>query len=452
MNRKAKNSAKDSTNGLVPPQRFRPYTDYRDSGVSWLGKIPGKWNQKRLKFCAWLVNQKIEAITSDLPYIGMENIESHTSQLIGMDTETTADGLSNVFKSGDILFGKLRPYLAKALYTTMDGLCSSELLVYRPREGVPRFILYYILSGGFVETVNASTYGAKMPRASSTFIGNLPLLLPSLKEQQAIAKFLDRETARIDELIDKKQQLIKLLAEKRSALISHAVTKGLNPDAQMKDSGIEWLGKVPSHWTFEKLGHIATMQGGGTPHKDRMEYWNGTIPWVSPKDMKRRVIDDSTDHVTPKAIRETTIRLISPPAVLIVVRGMILSHTFPVGLTAVPVTINQDMKAISTTPQTSADYLAYLLQGIAPAFLAIVEESGHGTKCLRTDLWKGFGLFIAPPNEQIEICEYVKNKTTKLNKLIVEVETAVKRLIEYRSALISAAVTGQIDVREEVTE
>ena len=275
--------------------------------------------------------------------------------------------------------------------------------------------------------------------------------LPPLEEQRVIVAFLEKETERINALIAKKERQIELLKEKRAALISHAVTKGLNPNAKMKDSCINWLGEVPSHWHHRKLGYITEMVGGSTPEKSNDAYWNGTIPWVSPKDMKRRQIDNSEDHVTEAALDGSSLRIVEPPAVLIVVRGMILAHTFPVAVTNVPLTINQDMKALIPKRDYMADYIAYLLEGIGAAMLAQVEDSAHGTKCLRTDLWRNTEIYLPDENEQVAICSRIKQQSGQNDKLLHLVTDSVSRLHEYHSALISAAVTGKIDVRQEVT-
>jgi type I restriction enzyme, S subunit len=166
------------------------------------------------------------------------------------------------------------------------------------------------------------------------------VIVPPIAEQRAIAEFLDRETGKIDALVVKKERLIELLQEKRTSLITHAVTKGLDPDVPMKDSGVEWLGEIPAHWVERKMAYLAEMISGGTPNKENIEYWKGEIPWVSPKDMKSRIITDTIDHISQIAIDESGLELIEPPVVLIVVRGMILAHTFPVGVTTFPVTIN----------------------------------------------------------------------------------------------------------------
>jgi type I restriction enzyme S subunit len=271
--------------------------------------------------------------------------------------------------------------------------------------------------------------------------------VPPIDEQRAIAAFLDRETAQIDRLIAKKQLLIELLKEKRQSVISRAVTKGLDPKAPMKPSGISWLGDIPAHWEMKRIGFLTTSQGGCTPSKDNSAFWNGDIPWVTPKDMKTDVISDSTDHVTDEALQNTGLKLIPHPVVLIVVRGMILAHTFPVALTQAPVTINQDMKALTPASNLDAEFLSCLLRACSPAFFAIVEESGHGTRVLRTDLWSKQELPIPSLEEQKEIAGFVARTAEQYDQLADKVKRAIDRLTALRSSLITAAVTGQIDVR-----
>ena len=239
--------------------KFKPYAKYKDSGIEWLGEIPEEWEVLRLKYSAALINKKVDGSSSELPYIGLENIESWTGKPVNGTEASKSEGQSNLFKSGDVLFGKLRPYLAKVFYPKNDGICTGELLILRPNEVVGDFLFYYLLARDFIMIVDSSTYGAKMPRANWDFIGNLPSLIPSLEEQRSIAFFLDRETEHIDSLIAKKQRQIELLQEKRSALISHAVTKGLDPNVRMKDSGIEWLGEIPEGWEAIRLKYIATI-------------------------------------------------------------------------------------------------------------------------------------------------------------------------------------------------
>ena len=229
--------------------RWPAYPAYKPSGLPWLGDIPAHWQTRRMKFVAPVSTIKLAEKPADVTYIGLEHIESGTGRLLLDAPVEQVDSAVGVFRKSDVLFGKLRPYLAKVVYADFDGVCTSELLTLQPiPEADGKFLFYLLLSDGFISLVNSMTYGTKMPRASSEQIGNISAPLPPLPEQRAIATFLDRETARLDTLIAKKERLVELLGEKRAALISQAVTRGLDPTTPMKDSGVPWLGQVPKHW------------------------------------------------------------------------------------------------------------------------------------------------------------------------------------------------------------
>ncbi|MFA5508909.1 MAG: restriction endonuclease subunit S, partial [Vulcanimicrobiota bacterium] len=233
-------------------------------------------------------------------------------------------------------------------FSKYRGAVSPDYTVFKPIESVDARFYAYLFS--CVHLINefrkcSKGIGTAFLRLYTEDFGNISVPLPPLPTQKAIANFLDRKTAAIDALIEKKEKLPKLLAEKRSALINQAVTKGLDPNVPMKDSGIPWIGEIPAHWEIIPLGYRVSMQGGSTPSKQDERFWGGDIPWVSPKDMKRFEIDDTIDKLTSDALEATSIRLIEPGATLVVVRGMILARKLPVGLSVVPCTINQDMKA-----------------------------------------------------------------------------------------------------------
>ena len=203
-------------------RKYCRYPEYKDSGIEWLGQIPAHWEVRRLKNVVDLRNEKVFSINSGKPYIGMENVESWTGRLLDTDLEVT--GAADTFEAGDVLFGKLRPYLAKAVLADASGQCSSEFLVMKPKSVSSRFFHLLVLSDGFVRTVDSATYGTKMPRANWEIVGGIGIPVPDVCEQQAIANFLDRETAKIDALISKIHEAIERLKEYRIALISAAVT------------------------------------------------------------------------------------------------------------------------------------------------------------------------------------------------------------------------------------
>jgi type I restriction enzyme S subunit len=276
--------------------------------------------------------------------------------------------------------------------------------------------------------------------------GQVLTLLPPRAEQDRIANFLDQKTAEIDEAIAKKQRLIELLKEQKAILINQAVTKGLNPDAPLRDSGVEWIGEVPANWKTKKLKHLVTFFSGGTPSKDKKDYWDGNIPWVSPKDMKRRYLSSSTDSITEKAVKRTTIKLLDSGYVLIVVRGMILAKKIPVAVSTAPLTINQDMKAMMPSKECFPEYLLFLLDGLHEELSVLLEESGHGTKTLPTDNLGNFLLPLPSQDEQAKIILHIKEIDRHFDHTISTVHKQSESLCDFKQVVISEAVTGKIKI------
>lgn len=194
----------------------------KDSGIEWIGEIPEHWEVKRLKNVCSQINIKENSKENSLPYIGLENIESGSGRYI--DTTSEVEGMANRFCKNNVLFGKLRPYLSKVYLAEKDGICSTEFIVYDTKSNNCRFIHKLLLSQAFIEVVNSSTYGAKMPRANSDFINNIYVQIPPLSEQQSIANYLDQKCSEIDELISIKQQKIEKLKDYKKSLIFECVT------------------------------------------------------------------------------------------------------------------------------------------------------------------------------------------------------------------------------------
>lgn len=435
---------------------FAAYSAYKPSNVEWLGDIPEHW-------CTWKITHGFNRIgsgttpKSDNPsfYDGGDIPWVTTSEL----RETVIlDTVQKVTESAVRAHSALKLYppgsLAIAMYGAtigrlgILGICATfnqACGVFSDPTVFDTGFVYYWLWMRRPILVSLSTGGGQ-PNLSQDDLKKIRIPIPDVQEQQAISRFLDYKTARIDALIAKQQALLEKLAEKRTALISHAVTKGLDPSVPMKDSGVAWLGKIPQHWQSKRLRFLTTMAGGMTPSTGVPEYWNGDVPWVSPKDMKSEELSASIDTLTEKAVSDTGIRLHDSGQVLIVVRGMILAHTFPVAINTVPVTVNQDMKALGTS--LNHEYLALLLRGIQGLILSIVEESAHGTKVLRTDVFKNIFLPVPSDDEQRIIVQEVSRLTKRLDEQGKTVYAVIDRLNEYRSALITNAVTGKIDVRE----
>jgi len=258
-----------------------PYPTYKPSGLPWLGDIPAHWDVRRLKFVAHISSEKLDVKPSELTYVGLENIEARTGKLLMDAPAEHVESAVNVFHKGDVLFAKLRPYLAKVMLAPFGGVCTTELLVLQPGSTTNNvYLAHLMLSHGFISEVNAQTYGAKMPRANAEQVGNMTLALPPPEEQSAIVAFLDHKGAEIDRFLSAKRRLIALLREQKAALITQVVTHGLNPHAPTKPSGVTWLGDVPAHWDVRRLRFLTTKIGSGvTPLGGATVYLDEGIPF-----------------------------------------------------------------------------------------------------------------------------------------------------------------------------
>ncbi|MDX8221550.1 restriction endonuclease subunit S [Acinetobacter pittii] len=439
--------------------KYQKYAEYKDSGIKWLGEIPEHWIITLLKRYSFVKGGY--AFSSDIftsvgkPIIRIGDIQADGSISLEnckyIPVAVAENSQDYLVTKGQILMAMTGATIGKA------GIFDSDEVAYL-NQRVGKFIvdskslnydyLWYLLkTHGYQEYIRLTAFGGAQPNISDTAMVDFCISIPSIDEQIKIAKFLDHETTKIDTLIAKQEKLIELLKEKRQAVISHAVTKGLNLNTPMKDSGVEWLGEVPEHWEKKILKYIVSQQGGGTPDKSNLSFWDGDIPWVSPKDMKVDYISTSQDKITVQAIEQSSTKLVPIGSVLMVVRGMILIHSVPVALNKEALTINQDMKALIPNKLLNSEYFLYLLKGLKDYLLDYVETSGHGTKCLRSDDFMNMPLFLPDVEEQKNIVEYIKIKSKKFDSLTDKAESAIQLMKERRTALISAAVTGKIDVR-----
>lgn len=435
--------------------KYKAYPEYKYSEIEWLGKIPSGWLLKKAKY----IFQRVQRPLRDIDGV----VTAFRDGQVTLRTNRRTDGFTNSVKEigyqgvrrNDLVIHAMDGFAGAIGVSDSDGKCSPVCSVCIPWQNQPlnmRFYGYLVRQLAVTDFILSLAKGIRERSTEFRFseFSGLMLPIPPIYEQDQIAKFLDHETAKIDNLIEKQQQLIELLKEKRQAVISHAVTKGLNPDVPMKDSGVEWLGKVPEDWQLKQIRHLCTSNGGGTPSKSNPNFWVGNIPWVSPKDMKVQYISDAEDHVSEDAVKQSSTKKIPIGSVLIVVRGMILAHSVPVAINTKVVTINQDMKALVPNENISCDYLHLVLSGLKRILLELTDNSAHGTKCLRTDLFEKLWIPLPSLTQQKTIISEINEKVIKIDDLIHLQEEAKALLQERRTALISAAVTGKIDVRDWV--
>lgn len=416
-----------------------------DELPEWAAHVPEGWGSNWLK---WSVNLSTKRPTEDeqeaLPYISNEDIASWTGKLL-VDEPKPAEADSRKFQTDDVLFNKLRPYLAKVFHATFDGVSSGELLCLRPSRAVePRFLFYVLVSKGFIETINAETFGTKMPRADWGIVGHQPLPLPPLDTQRRITRFLDEKTARIDGLIEKKRALLDRLAEKRQALITRAVTKGLNPDAPMKPSGIDWLGDIPSHWNLLRLKFIVSeplSYGANAAAEFDEPEWPRFVRITDVDELGR--LRDETFRSLPPDVADGY--LLQPNDILLARSGATVGKSFIYKISWGVACYAGYLIRARIKKEHDARFFYWFLSStlywdwVGSNFIQSTIQN------ISADRYANLQI-PHPPNkdEQQQIVDVIESSCAQIDSQWEAITRSVGRLNEFRAALITAAVTGQI--------
>ena len=444
---------------------YTAYSEYRDSGVEWLGKVPQSWRNIPIKYMAlqrdtlfldgdWIESKDIAG--TEIRYITTGNVAEgyYREQGSGYISETKFEELNcTEVKAGDILISRLNAPIGRACVVPDLGIrivTSVDNVIFRPDPQINKaYLVYLFTSKEYFHHTSDLARGATMQRISRALLGNIRIVLPSELEQQKIANFLDHETAKIDTLIEKQQQLIKLLKEKRQAVISHAVTKGLHPDAQMKDSGVEWLGEMPEGWAISAIRHLGECQNGINIGAD--SFGKG-YPFVSYGDVyNNEVLPETVDGLVESTEMD---------------RYKYSVEVGDVFFTRTSETL-EEIGFASTCMSTVAEatfagflirfrprgemldprYSAYFFrnQKLRQFFggqMNIVTRAS-----LSQDLLKTMTVPLPPLATQYEIVNQLDIVSEKFNELEMRAYELKTILVERRTALVSAAVTGKIDVR-----
>jgi type I restriction enzyme S subunit len=428
---------------------FPRYPKYKDSSVEWLGEVPEHWDVRRLRQIGPLLKgcggSKEDVVETGVPCVRYGDLyTTHAYMIRQARTCVTEERAADYFpiRRGDVLFaasGEDLAEIGRSAVVLVDerACCGGDLVVLRPDVGVVPEFMGYACDCSVAKSQKASMgRGTTVKHIYPDELKRLLLAVPPLPEQAHIASFLDRETAKIDALIAEQQRLIELLQEKRQAVISHAVTKGLNPDALMKDSGIEWLGEVPEHWTLTRLDRISDFVNGKAhePHvSDDGQFICVTSRFISTNGEAVRLC---AENLTP-AVRDDILMVMSD-----LPNGRALARTFHVQDER-DYAINQRVCAIRPTG-ASPRYLAFMLDR-NPWFLQ--NDDGLNQTHLSVSDFRKMPIVLPPQGDQDAIAQRLDSLVAISAHLIAHAETCITLLQERRAALISAAVTGQIDVR-----
>lgn len=331
-----------------------------------------------------------------------------------------------------------------------DIFAGYHTVIARPASGLnSRFLAYVLESEEFRNQIRSKVKGVKVYSITRGILGNSKVWFPDNELQSAIASYLDSETRRIDSLIGEKRNFINLLKEKRQALISHVVTKGLDPDVELKDSGVEWIGITPSHWNVIKLKWIANTESGGTPTSSNYTqyYENGTIPWIRTTDLNNSSLYETPVKITDDALRDTACSIIPNGSVLVAMyggAGSIGKHS----LLCFDSAINQAVCAIIPSPKLNPRFLHRFVEFYRP-FWMVEADGTRKDPNINQDIVKNLWIPLPPVDEQERISDFIDRRTNRIESLIEETKRSIDLLKEHRTALISAAVTGKIDLRDK---
>lgn len=427
------------------------YTDYRPSGVEWLGDVPTHWELVRLRNRAANVVDLTRESGADDIYLALEHVESWTGRFASAGNSTKFDGQVKRFKAGDVLFGKLRPYLAKVTCPNKGGVCVGEFLVLRPSAATlsARYLEKLLRSKRVIDAIDASTFGAKMPRADWRFIGGMSLPIPPFNEQQSIVRYLDYVDRRIRRYVDAKRKLIALLEEERQVLINQAVTRGLDHNVRLKPSGIEWLGQVPEHWEVRRLKTLGRIRYGlGQPPRESVD----GLPLIRATNVQRgRIVERGLIRVDPGDVPATRDALLRRHEIIVVRSGAYTADSAIIPTAYDGAVAGYDL--VVTATGCLAQFMAWsLLSTYLRDDQLITASSRAAQPHLNAEELGASILLIPPMNEQTAIAEYLDKATANIDAAISRARRQVELVQEYRTRLIADVVTGKLDVRDAAAQ
>lgn len=437
---------------------MKKYEAYKNSGIEWIGQIPEGWSVIPMKHYFYMKGRigwqglKADEFTEDGPYLvtGTDFVNGKVcwERCYHISEERYNEAPEIHVEKGDLLITKDGTVGKLALIDEKPEKVSlnSHLLILRPtKNNVDNHFVYWALQSiNFKDYTGLASSGSTMASLSQEKIGEYPLLFPSPSEQQAIASYLDYKVGQIDASVSAINTQIDDLKSYRQSIISEAVTKGLNPDAPMKDSGIEWIGKIPEGWKYQKTKYLFDIVSGTTPDSSNADYWDGDIPWITPADFKTEdhFVSEGKRHLTQKGYDSCGTKLVPQGSI-------IFSKRAPIGsvvLASNKLCTNQGCLSCVSKENVESRYFYYAMSIFTDAYNML----GDGTtfKEISATTFSSFELPYPSKDEQLSIANYLDAKTSKIESAITSLEAQRDDLNALKQSIISEAVTGKIDVRD----
>ncbi len=418
----------------------------KKSGVEWIGEIPEHWETLKLKYISTFQQNKYSSNDGNLNYVALENIESWNGKYV--ETKSVYDKeQALICEKGDVIFGKLRPYLAKVHISDKRQCCSGEFVVIRilPPQ-LNKFFWYQFISHGFIFMIDKSTYGTKMPRANVDFIKNVSVVLPPENEQQKIVAFLDAQCACLDSVLEKTRATIDEYKKLKQALITQAVTKGIRGARQMKDSGIEWIGEIPKDWSVVKIKNISSVCTGNSIKDELKEQYSDSvdaIPYISTKDVDSvfQKIEYENGMFVKK--EDSSFKRANAFSTLLCIEGG--SAGKKIAFT------NQEVCFVNKLCNFYCEndnnrYLYYYLSSYC--FLTLFNSYISGLiGGVSVGNLKNFTVVRPPLDEQTEIAPYLDRQCAKIDAIIAKKQQYLIEIENYKKSLIYETTTGKREVK-----
>ena len=438
---------------------MKRYNSYKDSGVSGLGEIPEDWNNNRIDWISKIIRGntglKKDELLDKGKYVALQY--GKTYKVDEIDNTFNFFVNSEYYKSSQIVhqgdtilistsetiedLGHTCFYLRNDL-----GLLGGEQILLKPKSKLifGKYLYYY--SRFFCNELKKYATGLKVFRYNIDDLKNIIISIPQIEEQTAIAQYLDRKTQAIDKKVQLLEQKILHYKEFRKTIINNAVTKGLDETVELKESGIDWIGKIPKHWEVKRIKDIFNSLAGGTPSTQNPEYWSGTIPWIPSGKVQNNYVNDNCveDYISEKALKESSTKIAKSNSLLVALTGATCSN---IGFLTFDTTINQSIVALSKSKLIDEKFYFYFLLSAREKIRTYMTGGAQGG--INQEDVKLLDIVYCHFTEQTQIARYLDQKTFTIDQIVKNIETQIATLKELRKTLINDVVTGKIKVTND---
>ncbi len=433
--------------------------EYKDSGIEWIGRIPKNWKTTSLKNTARGKNSLfIDGDWIESPHITNSGYRYLTTGNVG-PLKYKEQGESYIseksFRSlnctrvypGDLLIARLNEPIGRACVVPELGspiVTAVDNVIYRPNEELTfkGFMLYMLNCPGFTDTANLMARGSTMHRLSRTMLGNLDIVIPPLAEQQRIADYLDEKCGEIDSLISLQEQMIAQLTDYKQSVITEAVTKGLDPNAQLVPSGIDWIGNIPKGWKVNKINRLFKIIGSGTtPNSSDADAYSGTINWLQSGDINGGIITEAKNKITKDTLAKySALSVYKAPFIIVAMYGASVGN---ISISNIDACVNQ---ACCVMSDSRIDF-NYAFSAIKSAQRYLIYRAvGGGQPNISQFTLRQLWIPEPPISEQCAIADYLNNKCAEIDTLIALKQQKIETLKDYKKSLIYEAVTGKLEI------